>query len=49
MEKEVKVYKYVLVSRSLVFVMMFNGSFLDVSDVIVVFDIEVEVFDIFLK
>lgn len=49
MGKEVKVYKYVLVSRSLVFVVMFYGSLLEVNDVIVVLDIEVEIFNILLK
>lgn len=47
--KEVKAHKYVLASRSSVFAAMFYGSLSEVKDVIIVPDIETEVFNILLK
>lgn len=47
--KEIKVYKYVLVSRSYVFEVMLFGDLLEINDVIDVLDIEVEIFDVMLR
>lgn len=47
--KEIKVYKYVLVSRSNVFEVGLFGYLLEISDVIDVLDIEVEIFDVMLR
>lgn len=47
--KEIKVYKYILVSRSNVFEVMLFGCLLEISDVIDVLDIEVEIFDVMLR
>ena len=45
----ISAHKYVLASRSSVFAAMFYGSLPETSDIIVVSDIEPEVFDILLK
>lgn len=47
--EEIKVYKYILVSRSNVFEVMLFGGLLEISDVIDVLDIEVEIFDVMLR
>lgn len=47
--KEIKVYKYILVSRSNVFEVMLFGGLLEFRDVIDVLDIEVEIFDVMLR
>ena len=47
--KLISAHKYVLASRSSVFAAMFYGGLPETSDVIVVSDIEPEVFDILLR
>ena len=45
----ISAHKYVLASRSSVFAAMFYGGLPEISDVIVISDIEPEVFEIFLR
>lgn len=47
--KEIKVYKYVLVSRSNVFEVMLFGYLLEISDVIFILDIEFGIFNVMLR
>lgn len=47
--KEIKVYKYVLVSRSNVFEVMLFGFLLEISDVIFILDIEFGIFNVMLR
>lgn len=47
--KEIKVYKYVLVSRSNVFEVMLFGCLLEISDVIFILDIEFGIFNVMLR
>lgn len=47
--EEIKVYKYVLVSRSNVFEVMLFGCLLEISDVIFILDIEFGIFNVMLR
>lgn len=47
--EEIKVYKYVLVSRSNVFEVMLFGFLSEISDVIFILDIEFGIFNVMLR